>query len=82
MTDIHFNHGMMKSVAADYNFCEKQYEKALRVLDRSTKIREQSALYITRQLQSHDRNADFIKIIYFSVYYNFSFQEIFSIMIR
>lgn len=59
MTDIHFNHGMMKSVAADYNFCEKQYEKALRVLDRSTKIREQSALYITRQLQRNGQGADF-----------------------
>lgn len=47
-TMIHFNHGMMKQVTADYRTCEKQYEKALKVLDRSTKIKEQSTLYITQ----------------------------------
>ena len=48
-TEIRFNHGMMKWIEADYRLCEKQYAKALKVLDRSTKIREQSALYTTRQ---------------------------------
>ncbi|GAB3063438.1 competence protein ComK [Salinicoccus sesuvii] len=49
MTTIHFNHGMMKQVNVDYRMCEKQYEKALKVLDRSTKIKEQSTLYITQR---------------------------------
>lgn len=48
-TRIHFNDMSTMDIKADFKFCEKQYEKTLRVLDRSIKIREQPAIYVTRR---------------------------------
>ncbi|WP_411843681.1 competence protein ComK [Salinicoccus sp. HZC-1] len=48
-TIIHFNDGSQRSVQADFTFCEKQFTKALRVMDRSLKIKAQSAMYITQK---------------------------------
>lgn len=44
---IHFSDGTHKQVEADFAFCEKQYGKALKVTDRSLKIKAQSAMYLT-----------------------------------
>lgn len=50
-TRIHFNDSTSINVAADYKFCEKQYERTLRVVDRSIKIKETQSLYLTRQVR-------------------------------
>ena len=45
-TRIHFNDMTTIDIEADFKFCEKQYDKTLRVLDRSIKIKEQP-IFIT-----------------------------------
>lgn len=50
-TRIHFNDMTTLDIEADFKFCEKQYDKTLRVLDRSIKIREQPAVYVTRPVK-------------------------------
>lgn len=44
-TRIHFNDGTTVDIAQELKFCEKQYDKTLRVLDRSIKLRDYTVIH-------------------------------------
>lgn len=57
---IHFSDGSQKQINADFAFCEKQYSKALKVTDRSLKIKAQSAMYVSGATYAWTQNNHYI----------------------